>query len=90
MAVYQNGYMRNGCMNRSMAMPNCGCQKEPVYQKDMCNTMHHHEEWGEFPIAMAYVPWQKWKNIYELDKGFHTGTIFEELDKPFLGRRACK
>ena len=34
-------------------------------------------------LAMAYVPWQKWQNIFEADKGFHCGTIFQELHKPF-------
>lgn len=41
------------------------------------------------PIAMAYVPWQDWKCLYDIDKGFQRGTIFEELDKPFLGRGGC-
>ncbi len=38
------------------------------------------------PIAMAYVPWQVWRNIYEPPKALMTGTIFAELDKPFTGR----
>ena len=41
------------------------------------------------PLAMAYVPWQRWRNVYDISKGFHRGTIFEELDKPFLGRGGC-
>ena len=41
-----------------------------------------------FPIAMAYVPWQKVDKIYDdLEKAFRTGTIFPELNKPFTGRR---
>ena len=44
-----------------------------------------------FPLAMAYVPMQKWREIYELDKAFQTGTIFRELDKPFvIGRCAAR
>ena len=39
------------------------------------------------PIAMAYVPRQTWQKIYEKDKGFMRGTIFEELDKPFKGAK---
>ena len=39
----------------------------------------------QFPIAMAYVPWQKWQALYEAEKGFCRGTIFAELDKPFEG-----
>lgn len=44
-----------------------------------------------FAIAMAYVPWQRWDQTYELKKAMCVGTIFPELDKPFLGKRgACK
>ena len=42
---------------------------------------------NQMPIAMAYVPWQKWRDIYEKDKGIIRGTIFEELDKPFKGAK---
>lgn len=41
------------------------------------------------PLAMAYVPWQNWKRIYEIEKAFCRGTIFEELDKPFHGMGGC-
>ncbi len=37
------------------------------------------------PLAMAYVPWQKWQNIYEAEKGFCNGTIFQDLNLPFYG-----
>ncbi|MBQ8185146.1 MAG: spore coat associated protein CotJA [Lachnospiraceae bacterium] len=40
-----------------------------------------------FPVAMLYVPWQKWNQTYELDRGLKAGTIFPELDKPFRGIR---
>ncbi len=44
-----------------------------------------------FPIAMAYVPWQNFDKMYEdLEKAFHAGTIFPELNKPFTGRRCVK
>lgn len=38
------------------------------------------------PLAMAYVPWQTWGNLYKPEDGLMQGTIFEELDKPFTGR----
>ncbi len=44
----------------------------------------------DFPIAMAYVPWQHFSTTYELDKALSVGTIFPELDKPFLGKRGCR
>lgn len=35
-------------------------------------------------VAMAYVPFQQWGEIYESSKGLERGTIFPDLDKPFL------
>lgn len=40
-------------------------------------------------LAMAYVPIQIWKQVYDLPIGFKTGTIFPDLDKPYTGRREC-
>jgi hypothetical protein len=41
----------------------------------------------QFPLAMAYVPWQKNADMYEsLDEAYNVGTIFPDLYKPFLGR----
>ena len=40
----------------------------------------------EKTLAMAYVPYQEWQKIYPADVAFARGTIFEELDKPFLGK----
>ena len=42
---------------------------------------------GQFPLAMAYVPWQRFGQTYDLSKALCTGTIFPELDKPFCGKR---
>jgi len=42
----------------------------------------------KFPVAMAYVPWQKFDKMYDdLEKAYCAGTIFPELNKPFTGRR---
>ena len=44
----------------------------------------------QFPVAMAYVPWQKSCTMYEnLEEAYKIGTVFPELNKPFLGRRIC-
>lgn len=40
------------------------------------------------PLAMTYVPWQKWQNIYKPENALCAGTIFQDLDLPFTGRRA--
>lgn len=82
MANYQNGFnMRSPYRSRPYpVMPDCSCQRESRLQ----------EKLDEFPIGMAYVPWQSWKAVYEIDKALQAGTIFAELDKPFLGRRGSK
>ena len=44
----------------------------------------------EYPVGMAYVPYQKLDKIYEnLREALKVGTIFPELNKPFIGKR-CK
>lgn len=48
------------------------------------------DAWNDKSLAMAYVPWQTWCNIYEAEKGFHRGTIFQELDMPFLGKGGAR
>ena len=50
-------------------------------------TMRTKDEWSvdHFPLAMAYVPMQHFKNVYELDEALSYGTIFPELNKPFTG-----
>lgn len=59
-----------------------------------CKTSCKDDRWANidtFPVAMAYVPWQYWDVTYEPDKALQIGTIFPELDKPFLGRKGgCK
>ena len=37
------------------------------------------------PIAMAYVPMQRFQDLYNPETALCTGTLFKELDKPFLG-----
>lgn len=78
-------------------MPNCHCQSSDYMRKtkkDYYDTKYtsppcSRDFWNQLPLAMAYVPWQDWKYLYEIEKGFHRGTIFEKLDKPFLGTGGC-
>lgn len=37
------------------------------------------------PIAMAYIPFQQFGAIYPAEKGMEAGTIFPDLNLPFLG-----
>ncbi len=54
-------------------------------------SMPGYDRMEDFPVAMAYVPWQNWHTVYDLERGLSCGTIFPELDKPFLGvRGGCR
>lgn len=41
-------------------------------------------------LAMAFVKTQKWQELYEAEHGFSCGTIFAELNLPFMGKGACR
>lgn len=42
-------------------------------------------------LAMAFVPIQKFSTVYEVHEALKYGTIFPELNKPFLGSKGgCK
>lgn len=82
---------RNGCMRRPAAAAERGAQAgaencQPLSSPEMtCGGTVDNACLEHRTIAMAYVPWQQWTRLYRMDQGFHRGTIFEELDKPFLG-----
>ena len=37
------------------------------------------------PLAMAYVPFQQWGEVYDDEDALSRGTLFPELDLPFKG-----
>ncbi len=47
---------------------------------------------GEIPclpacsLAMVYCPPQEWRALYPVGEAIGKGTLFSELDKPFLGK----
>lgn len=48
------------------------------------------QTWGlaGYPLASVYAPLQEWRALYDEEKGLAHGTLFAELDKPFLGKGA--
>ena len=61
------------------------CQQGGSYAFPCPNTSMGGME--QYPVAMAYVPWQQWQQTYSLDQGFKRGTIFPDLDLTFnMGR----
>lgn len=85
---------------RNCNMPNCNMPRYDMTRNmtgnlsdDMSRYMNNQNNscmCDDYPIGMAYVPWQEFRNLYDPERGFHTGTIFIELDKPFTGRRPMR
>lgn len=62
-------------------MNDCRCQTHGHNSQNTIDAL------GHFPLAMAYVPWQRFGQTYDLCKALSAGTIFPELNKPFCGKR---
>ena len=48
--------------------------------------------WGlvDHPLAMVYSPLQEFCELYELDEALKCGTLFKQLDLPFMGESVVK
>ena len=57
-----------------------GQTTQPMFRSPMMRPVN----FDRFPIGMAYVPMQSWQQQYSLEQGFRRGTIFPELDLPFM------
>ena len=79
-AQYQTGYGSSCCHSQNRGANYGG--KKP----DSCG-LAECDQLSDLSLAMGYVPWQQWCSLYEPDKGLCQGTVFAELDKPFLGCR---
>lgn len=67
-----------------MANYNCNQRECTTYSQNSDYPLEN------MPLAMAYVPWQCFDHVYEVDKALNYGTIFPELNKPFFGKRGVK
>lgn len=78
----QNG---QDCQSCQICQNGQSCQRYQSFQNGQgCQNIAPEGMPDSFPIAMAYVPWQTWKQPYSLDQGLKRGTIFPELDLPFV------
>lgn len=70
---------------------NSSCYGGPNTNRNMHGHQNQHMNRsvldGPFPVGMAYVPWQEFKDLYDPYQGLCHGTIFKELDYPFYGKR---
>lgn len=49
------------------------------------NNMSDEDPHKDIVVGMAYVPWQEWQTPYDAEEAFPIGTIFPDLNLPFLG-----
>lgn len=85
----QRGYAQARSHQGRMTASNSSCMsrtaQSPVQEErcSVCEQQKQKDEICQFPIAMAYVPWQSFETTYPLCEGFMVGTIFPELNLPF-------
>lgn len=63
-------------IERNNSKPNSGMGRDRFSNIELKN----------LPLTMAYVPFQAIEGTYNSDEALKTGTLFPNLDKPFLGR----
>jgi hypothetical protein len=79
---------------RNMPGSSCGGRMNRTAPGNTCPgkemSWHSCAEAADFPIGMAYVPWQTFRNLYSYEKALCVGSIFQELDKPFMIGRCAR
>lgn len=68
-------YQENDSSNANINTPQNGCNISRFPE----NT----------PIAMSYTPMQQWGSVYPEDEALSVGTIFPELNLPFMPEGGC-
>jgi hypothetical protein len=85
-----NSYMRQqgqpgGMRNNRFVQENRDCDVEnSCFREDG----RERGEWN-VPLAMAYVPWQTWRDVVDGGNGLVQGTIFNELSLSFGCANKC-
>lgn len=74
--------------NQSAMMPSQASMPSYGYDVYCPNTTAGGME--QYPVGMGYVPWQQWQQTYPLEQGFNRGTIFPDLDLPFVMGRCVR
>jgi len=70
--------------------PGCGDIIGGYTSDEMCERDGFEGDFDKFPLAMCYVPWQRFRNLYDNEfTALAKGTLFKELDLEWHGR-GCK
>ncbi len=96
-----NAVVNQGCCNAVPAQAASCCNATPVRGASCCDNTaaggiivggctdacNKETTLRDYPIAMAYVPWQTYGNLYAQPQALRNGTVFAELNLDFAGRR---
>ena len=78
-----NAYYGRRPSMRGVPMP-CGRRTATYGLYEAENTVTS-QECNDMVLAMAYIPVQQFDTLFEIEAGFDRGTVFPELEKPFMG-----
>lgn len=80
-----NGYSETllRMMSDGISAPSCNIGDHSKCEKN---------GWGleGYPLASVFAPLQSFDNIYDAEMALKQGTVFAELDLPFMGRTVQK
>ena len=88
--TYQKKMIQHRSGNTSDKISSCTSERSDrrgVSEDDIC--MQYCKNDGYPSLAMVYPAAQCWRDIQDGCEGFERGTIFSELNKPFMGDK-CK
>ena len=80
-----NGYSETLLRMMSDGMPSPSCN---IGERAKCNE----RGWGldGYPLASVFAPLQSFDNLYDAEMALKQGTLFAELDLPFMGKTVQK
>ncbi len=69
------------------------CERSSAQDKGSCREdCRGTDGWGlkAHPLASVYAPLQDFDNLYDANTALKQGTVFAELDLPFMGERRVR
>lgn len=84
---YPMNYSMYQCPGQNCPMSECKMDEYPMDDYNSESFPYNENSLESMPLGMAYVPWQRWNCVYDVNQGIQAGTIFPELELPFTGKK---